>query len=98
MKVRSSTRATSDGLERARYEFGRLASESFSKVPASTSCWASESYSSAEPSHQWIASGWVRSAILSTHSVSLACLVGTSVAAVDSLTDAFSSFVDDRCR
>src|SRR5262249_2457379 len=57
MKVRSSTRATSEGFERARYEFGRLASESFSKVPASTSCWASESYSSAEPSHQWIESG-----------------------------------------
>ncbi len=36
MNVRSSTRATSPGSERARYEFGRLASESRSKVPAST--------------------------------------------------------------
>src|SRR3954447_18246911 len=52
MNVRSSTRATSDGLERAREELGRLASESFSKVPASTSRWARESYSSADPSHQ----------------------------------------------
>src|SRR5262249_48301616 len=57
MNVRSSTGATSDGFERARYEFGLFASESFSKVPASTRCWASESYSSAEPSHQWIESG-----------------------------------------
>ena len=52
MKVRPSTRATSLGLERARYEFGRFASESRSKVPASTSCRQSWSYSSAEPSHQ----------------------------------------------
>ena len=52
MKVRSSTRATSFGFERARYEFGRFASESRSKVPASTSCRHSSSYSSAEPSHQ----------------------------------------------
>ena len=51
MKVRSSTRATSEGSDQARYEFGRLASESFWKVPASTSSWQSRSYSSAEPSH-----------------------------------------------
>ena len=55
MNVRSSTRATSPGSLRARYELGRLASESFSNVPASTSSWQSASYSSAEPSHQWIA-------------------------------------------
>ena len=52
MKVRSSTRATSDGSDQARYEFGRLASESFWKVPASTSSWQRRSYSSADPSHQ----------------------------------------------
>jgi hypothetical protein len=52
MKVRSSTRATSPGSDRARYEFGRLASDSRSKVPASTSLCASRSYSSADPSHQ----------------------------------------------
>ena len=34
------------------------------------------SYSSAEPSHQWIESGWVSSAISSTQASSLACLVG----------------------
>ena len=37
-----------------------------SKVPASTSDCASRSYSSAEPSHQWIESGWVSSATSST--------------------------------
>src|SRR5947208_9449974 len=79
MKVRSSTRATSPGLERARYEFGRLASESFSNVPASTSCWQRRSYSSAEPSHQWIESGCVSAAISSTHAISFAFSVGTLV-------------------
>ncbi len=62
MNVRSSTRATSPGSERARYEFGRFASDSRSNVPASTSASASASYSSADPSHQWTASGWVSSA------------------------------------
>src|SRR5919204_3260519 len=51
MKVLSSTRATSPGSERARYEFGRLASESRSNAPASTSSLQTRSYSSAEPSH-----------------------------------------------
>src|SRR3954454_11450536 len=79
MKVRSSTRATSPGSERAMYEWGRLAAASLSKVPASTSCWQSWSYSSAEPSHQWIDSGCVRVAISSTHAISFAFLVGTFV-------------------
>src|SRR3954468_689399 len=79
MNVRSSTRATSPGSERAMYEFGRLASESFSKVPASTSCWQSWSYSSAEPSHQWMASGWVSAAISSTQEISFTFFVGTFV-------------------
>ena len=35
-------------------------------MPASTSSWQRRSYSSAEPSHQWIESGWVSSAISST--------------------------------
>src|SRR5215210_75552 len=82
MKVRSSTRATSPGSERARYEFGRLASSSFSKVPASTSWAQSRSYSSAEPSHQWTDSGWVSSAISSTQSASLAWEVGAVAAGV----------------
>jgi hypothetical protein len=37
MKVRSSTRATSDGSDQARYELGRLASDRRLNVPASTS-------------------------------------------------------------
>ena len=79
MNVRSSTRATSPGSDRARYEFGRLASESFSNVPASTSSAQRLSYSSAEPSHQWIAAGCVSSATSSTQASSFACLVGTEV-------------------
>ena len=38
MKVRDSTRATSDGSDSARYEFGCFSSLSFWKVPASTRC------------------------------------------------------------
>src|SRR4051812_19943091 len=79
MNVRSSTRATSPGSERAMYEFGRLASESFSKVPASTSCWQSWSYSSADPPPRWIASGWVRLAPSSPQEISFAFFVGTFV-------------------
>src|SRR5829696_3788863 len=75
MKVRSSTRATSPGSDSARYELGRLASSRRSKVPASTSCAASASYSSALPSHQWTWSGWVRAAISSTHAESFALVV-----------------------
>ena len=67
MNVRSSTRATSSGSDSARYEFGRLASDSRSNVPASTSVSASRSYSSADPSHQWTSSGCVSAAISSTH-------------------------------
>src|SRR3954452_13629607 len=79
MKVRSSTLATSPGSERARYEFGRFASESLSKVPRSTSPWQRASYSSAEPSHQWTASGSVRAATCSTQASSLGFVVSVWV-------------------
>src|SRR3954452_14136623 len=79
MKVRSSTRATSPGSERARKELGRLASESRSNGPASTSCCARASYSAAEPSHQWIASGRLSTATCSTHSSSFSFFVGSVV-------------------
>src|SRR5690242_5459241 len=82
MNVRSSTRATSPGSDRARYELGRLASESFSNVPASTSSEHRASYSSADPSHQWMAAGCVSSAISSTQARSFLCLVGTVVSMV----------------
>ncbi len=49
MKVRDSTRATSDGSDSARYEFGFFSSSSFLKVPASTSCSVSRAASSSEP-------------------------------------------------
>src|SRR5918996_4160171 len=86
MKVRSSTRATSPGSERARYELGRLASESLSKVPASISCRQSCSYSSAEPSHQWTESASVSWATSSTHASSLRLVVRAGVACVTSAT------------
>src|SRR4051812_597935 len=82
MNVLSSTRATSPGSERERYEFGRLASERRSNVPASTSDWQSWSYSSAEPSHQCTDSGWVSSAISSTQASNLACFVGAAAVSV----------------
>ena len=56
-----------------------MASESFSNVPASTSSAHRASYSSAEPSHQWIAAGFVSSAISSTQESSLRCFVETGV-------------------
>ena len=82
MNVRSSTRATSPGSESARYEFGRLASLRRSNVPASTSRCASRSYSSAEPSHQWIASGWVSSATSSTQRSSFLFVVRALVVSI----------------
>src|SRR5437763_14366731 len=57
MNVRSSTRATSPGSDRTRYEPGRFSSESSITVPASSSSPMSRSYSSSDPSHQRISSG-----------------------------------------
>ena len=62
-----------------------MASESFSKVPASTISWQRRSYSSAEPSHQWTESGSVSAAISSTQLSSLACLVGAWAVAMSLL-------------
>ena len=66
MKVRSSTRATSDGSERARKLFGRSSGFRRMNVPWSTSSWQRRSFSSCEPSTQWTASGVVRAATSST--------------------------------
>jgi hypothetical protein len=82
MNVRSSTRATSPGSDSARYEFGRLASDSRRKVPVSTSSCARRSYSSAEPSHQWIESGCASAATSSTHSSSLRLVVRAVVVSI----------------
>ena len=85
MNVRSSTLATSPGSERARYEFGRFASDSRSNVPASTSCRQRSSYSSAEPSHQWTSSGCVSSVTCSTQASRFWWAVGAVVACVTGL-------------
>src|SRR5919112_4711483 len=82
MNVRSSTRATSPGSDSARYELGRLASLRRSNVPASTRPWQSSSYSSADPSHQWIESGRVSSATSSTQSSSFLFVVGALVVSI----------------
>ena len=55
---------------------GSLDVESRRKVPASTSSWQSSSYSSADPSHQWIRSGVVSRATSSTHSMKFLVRVG----------------------
>ena len=58
-----------------------MASERRSNVPASTSSRHRRSYSSADPSHQWMVSGSVSSAISSTQEISLRFSVGASVVA-----------------
>ena len=73
MKVRSSTRATSDGSERARKLFGRLPASSRCRVPAATIASHSDAYSSALPSHQAMRSGVASVAICRTHSISRRC-------------------------
>ncbi len=52
MYVRSSTRATSEGSEQARYESGRLSGLSFTSIPEATISPHSRSYSCCEPSAQ----------------------------------------------
>src|SRR3954449_4514046 len=68
MKVRSSTRATSDGSEAAWKEFGFLAGSSWVKVPAATRASVSSVHSSSEPVHHWMRSGVVSSATWETKS------------------------------
>ena len=70
MKVRSSTRATSLGSDRARKLFGRLAGLSLFSVPARTISSQRRSYSSCEPSHQTTRSGFVSRAISLTQAIS----------------------------
>ena len=69
MYVLSSTRATSLGSEQAKYEFFLLAGLSFFRVPAATIPAHNRSYSSSEPSHQYICSGCVRAATSATQSI-----------------------------
>src|SRR6266545_7475317 len=70
MNVRSSTRATSAGSERARKLFGRSSPFRRSNVPPSTSSWVSVCHSSSEPSHHSTRSGSRIAAQWSTQSLS----------------------------
>ena len=69
MNVRSSTRATSVGSERARKLAGRSAGFNRIIVPGPTISSHSRSYSACEPSHQWMWSGFASAAIFATHSI-----------------------------
>src|ERR1700722_12473690 len=86
MKVRSSTRATSLGAERARKQPGQSFSLSLVKVPAWTSWLQRKSYSACEPSIQWMRSGWQRSAIFSTQRMRCLLVVGGVAIAVSTAT------------
>src|SRR5690349_19063402 len=74
MKVRSSTRATSDGSEAHQNELGFFSRRT--NVPASTSCAVSRSHSSSLPSTQTTRSGVVSSAISLTQLSRRAWVVG----------------------
>src|SRR3712207_3240579 len=74
MKVRSSTRATSDGSEAHQKELGFLSRRV--KVPAATSFSVSRFHSSSLPSTQTTSSGVVSSAISRTQASRRACVVG----------------------
>ena len=76
MKVRSSTRATSLGCERARKEFGRLTGSRRVSIPLATASALSRSHSSCEPSAHSTRSGCVSSATSRTQVRSLAFVVG----------------------
>src|SRR5215467_1257393 len=71
MKVRSSTRATSLGSERARKLLGRFSGLSRMKVPDAIICSHRRSYSCCEPSHQWTWLGLHNATISSTQTRSL---------------------------
>jgi hypothetical protein len=67
MNVRSSTRATSEGSERARKLPGRFTGSSAMNVPAATISSHRRRYSSSLPSHHAMRSGLVSAAISRTH-------------------------------
>ena len=75
IKVRSSTLATSEGLDRARNEFGLLEGLSLIKVPLDTNCSVNSSHSSCDPSHHTTESGSHSEVILLTHLESAGWLV-----------------------
>ena len=74
MKVRSSTRATSDGSEQAKKLLGRLAGFRRLKVPACSSCWHRRWYSASLPSHQTTCAGLHKATMSATQAINLGCL------------------------
>ena len=68
MKVRDSTRATSEGSERARKELGRFSGFKRVNIPVSTMRSVRRVHSSSEPSQNSIAFGFASSATLITQS------------------------------
>src|SRR5712671_843795 len=75
MNVRSSTRATSPGSDRARKLLGRFDSLSLINVPLATSFSQSERYSASDPSHHWTSFGSHMRAASSTHARSFGLLM-----------------------
>src|SRR4029079_4000557 len=76
MKVRSSTRATSEGAEAQWNEFGFLAGSRRVNVPEATRESVISVHSSSEPVHQWMRSGVVMAATSETKSRIPWCVVG----------------------
>ena len=68
INVLSSTRATSSGSELAKKDPGRFSGLSGLSVPAAIIFVHKSSYSSLDPSHQYISLGWVNDAISFTQS------------------------------
>ncbi len=78
MKVRSSTRATSEGSDRARKHPGCISGFRRRKVPALINSLQSWSYSASEPSLQCTSAGWQRAVISSTQASRAAWVVGAA--------------------
>ena len=72
-KVRSSMRATSSGSERARKQPGRFFSFNRISMPEATISLHKRSYSSFDPSHHTMRSGWVILATSATHAFNFSC-------------------------
>src|SRR4051794_21456342 len=89
MKVRSSTRPTSEGCDRARYELGRLSGFRRIRVPAFTICSHSRSYSACEPSVQTTCPGLHSSAISLTQASSFLFDVQAGAVAETSIPQSF---------
>src|SRR5436309_15784325 len=68
MNVNCSTRATSFGFERCKYECGSFVSFNFNKTFCFNDSETRNSFSAFEPSHQKIFSGWLSNSTSCTQS------------------------------